>query len=84
VEQAQFKHALAETMGTEEFDGAVFQETGPNAVFDVIATVAFEDDCFDAGIGEEVGEDEARRAGADDANLRPGHRAPSVAMLGSG
>ena len=50
----------------EQGDARVLEHAGANAVLDVLAVVAFEDDAVDAAGGEEVGEDEAGRSGTDD------------------
>jgi hypothetical protein len=79
--QAFLHHALAEAMGAEQLDGAMFEQSGAHTVLDVLARVLLEDYRLDALLGEEVGEHEARRSGTDDPDLRVRHGPPPAAVL---
>ena len=61
--------AVAEAGLHHEVDGALFEHTGADGRLDGGAGAVFDDDAVDAFEVEEVGEHEAGRTGADDANL---------------
>ena len=74
VRQPLLVHPLADTGLAQRLGCAVLQDAGPNSVFDVGAVAALEHDRLDALQMQQVREQQARGAGADDSYLRAHHR----------
>ena len=60
---------VADAAGAQEIDRSRFEQSGPNPVFDVSTSLAFQDDRLDAVQAQEVGEEQSRRTRADDPDL---------------
>jgi hypothetical protein len=63
------RHALAETGGVQQIDGAVFENAGPNAPLAVLARAGLNDDRLDPGAMKQVRKYETSGAGPDNSNL---------------
>ena len=64
-------HPVADAERAEQVDGSLLQHARANPPDDVVTAALFQDDGVDACQMEQVAKQKARRAGADDANLRP-------------
>ncbi len=64
-------HPVAETDGTEQFDRAGLEQASPLPRLAVGPAAVLHHDRVDAPQGQQVGEQQARRAGPDDADLSP-------------
>ena len=53
-----------------QIDGSLFQYSGPNAVFDIVAAASLEDYGIDSLKVEQVRKHEAGRTSADNSDLR--------------
>jgi hypothetical protein len=73
VDQALPVQALTDSSLVEQIHRPLLQDTGPDAAFDVRAAAALEDDALDAGQVQDLGEQQPRRAGAHDPDLRSRH-----------
>ena len=62
-------HACSEAGGVEHVDAALFEHARAHAVLDIVAAAVFKHDRLDPGLGQEVGEEQARRACSDDPDL---------------
>ena len=71
VDDALAVEPLAEPHPPQQVDRALLQHAGAHALLDVLARAGLEDHVVDPGLVQELPEDEAGRAGADDADLRP-------------
>ena len=69
VGEALAVEALGEAELAQQLDGRVLEDAGPHAVLDVGAVALLEHDAVDVASGEEVGEHETGRTGADDRHL---------------
>ena len=69
VHQAFLVHARADAGLVHEVDADLLQDAGADARQHVVAGLAFENDGVDAGLVQQLAEQQARRAGADDGNL---------------
>jgi hypothetical protein len=69
---------LGDVRLVEEVDRRLLENPRPDPPLDVVAAAQLEDDRLDAGQVQEVREHQPRRAGADDADLRP-HRSNNAA-----
>src|SRR5690606_8141317 len=69
VDQALGVHAVGDTGLAHEVDKAVFQHAGADAAEDVFGGLGLEDDGFDALAVQQLAEQQAGRAGADDGDL---------------
>ena len=69
MEQAFFMHPLAHLGLIQQVHGALFEHTGADGGFDLFAGTRFEHDGVDAAQMKKMGKKQARRPGADDANL---------------
>src|ERR1700722_17954564 len=69
MRQALATHPGAELDLIEEIDGALFEDAGANPGLDIGAALALQNDGLDADSVEQMSEQEARRAGADDGDL---------------
>src|SRR5579862_721380 len=67
--QAQALQPIADAGCMEQVDGALFEQAGANALFDVLTAASLEHNGLDAGEVQQVGEHEARGTGADNADL---------------
>src|SRR5690606_30962657 len=63
------QHAVAHARAHEHVDGALLEDAGADGLLDVLAAALVDHDRGDARAVEEVGEQEAGRAGPDDADL---------------
>ena len=72
VRQAIRLHARADAGFDQQLFDDVFQDAGANAVLDVVARAGFQDDRFDAAQVQQVRQQQAGRARADDADLGAG------------
>ena len=72
VHQAFGMHALADAGLVEQVDADLFEHAGADAGEHVVAGLAFEDDGVDAGLVEQLAEQQAGRASANDGNLGAG------------
>ncbi len=70
IEGAFAHHALAQAQRIHQIDEPLLQHAGADHAFDVAAAVMLEDHRFDAEPVQEVREEQAGGAGADDADLR--------------
>ncbi len=57
-------HAGAGAAGAQGVDGALFEDPGALALFDVRAGPVLQDDAVDAGVVQQPGEEQPGRAGA--------------------
>ena len=73
VDEALALQALADAEVDQRVDGALLQHARAHALLDVFAAAVLEQHAVDGLAAQQLGEDEAGRAGADDAHLRP-HR----------
>ncbi|MNF99388.1 hypothetical protein D3C84_822810 [compost metagenome] len=69
VDQAFGIHAFVDAGFAQQVNGALLEDTGTNAAEDVVRRLAFDDDVVDAGAMQQLTEQEAGRAGADDGDL---------------
>ena len=69
MHQAFAVHALADTGLAQQVDHALFQDTGANALLDVVRRLAFDDHVADASVVQKLAEQQARGAGANNGNL---------------
>src|SRR5207247_10537584 len=72
VNEALPVHARAQPARAQELDRAVFEHTGSDTAFDVVAAPALENDRPDAGSRAQVREQETGGPRADHADLGPG------------
>ncbi len=63
-------------IATQQVDGALLEHARADAVLAVVAAAALEHDRLDAAAAQELGQHEACRPGADDADLRADGRHP--------
>src|SRR5690606_32807916 len=70
----------------EDLDGALLEDPGTDRRLDILATAAVDDDGVDAGDVEQMGQQQAGRAGADDgdAGAGRGHDVSFDAARGAG
>ena len=76
VRQAFAVQARAGTGGVEEIDRHLLEHAGADPAEHVVGRALLEDDGVDAGLGEQRGEQQPGRAGADDGDLRSHGGAP--------
>ena len=69
VDEALAVHAGADAHLVQEVDRALLEHAGPDAALDMRAVVPLEHDRGDAGLVQELGQQEPGRARADDADL---------------
>ncbi|MCY1302951.1 hypothetical protein D9M70_526370 [compost metagenome] len=69
VHQAFMVHARADVGFAQQVDHALFQHPGANAAEDVVRALAFDDDVVDSSLVQQLAEEKAGRAGADDGDL---------------
>ncbi len=69
MHQALATHALADARLVERVDRALLQHARADALFDVLAAPGFEDDGIDAAALQQLSEQQAGGAGADDGDL---------------
>ena len=69
VGQALAVEPVGEAEAAQQLDRRVLEHAGTDAVLDVVAVALLEHDAVDATRGQEVGQHEARRPGADDRDL---------------
>jgi hypothetical protein len=69
VGEALAIEAIGEPELAQQLDGRVLEHAGAHPVLDVRPVTLFEHDAVDAAGGEQVGEHEPGRAGADDRHL---------------
>ena len=69
VDQALAMHARTDADLVEEVDAHLLEDAGADAAEHVVAGLPFEDHGVDAGLGQELAEQQPRRAGADDRDL---------------
>jgi hypothetical protein len=70
VDGAFALEAVADAGGDHGVDGALFEHAGADGGFDGVAGAALDDDAVNTLEVQEVGEEKAGGAGADDAYLR--------------
>jgi hypothetical protein len=75
VLEALAGEAIANFELLEQLDGVVFEQSGSDALLDVLAGVGLEDDRLDALALQQQREGQAGWTSADDADLRPHSRA---------
>jgi hypothetical protein len=73
-------HTLANASFAQQLHGALLEHAGANAVLDVLAAAALEDDALDSGDLEQPCECQARGARADDRDLSPHDLVPLPAI----
>ena len=71
-------HARAAAGFVDQRDGALLQHAGADAAEHMLAAVALEDDGVDAGLVQQLAEQQAGGAGPDDRHLRPLSHASSL------
>ena len=64
-------HARADAGLVEQIDRDLLDHAGADAAEHVVAGVPLEDDVVDAGLVQQLAEQQAGRTGADDGDLRP-------------
>ena len=69
VNQAFIVHALADAGFVEQVNAHLLQHACADAREHIVASLALEDDGINAGFVEQLAEQQAGRAGADDGNL---------------
>ena len=69
MSQAESRQPLADAGLFEQVDGALFEQAGADALFDISAAASLEHDRLDAGKVQQMREHQARRSRADDADL---------------
>ena len=60
---------VAQARLVEHVDAALFEHAGAHAVLDIVAAAVLQHDRLDPGLGQEMGEEQARRACSDDPDL---------------
>jgi hypothetical protein len=70
VHQPFALQSIADAGFFQQVHGALFQNTGADALLHILAAAIFEDDGFDAVEVQQVRENQTRWPGSDDANLR--------------
>ena len=69
VRQAFAIHARGHAGLAQQVDHTLFEHAGADAAEHVVGTLAFEDDVVDAGVVQQLAEQQAGRASADDGDL---------------
>ena len=69
VDQAFLVHARADTHLVQQVHGDLFQNAGANTAQHVVAALALHDDGVDTGLVQQLAEQQAGGAGADDSDL---------------
>ena len=70
VHQALAVHARADADLVQQIDADLLEDAGTDAAEHVLAGLALDDHGVDARLGQELPEQQARRSGADDGDLR--------------
>jgi hypothetical protein len=81
VDHPLAQQAVAHAELDEQVDGALLEHAGADTVLDVVARAVLEDDGVDALAVQQRAEDEARRAGPDDPDLRQQPPTPAMSLL---
>ncbi len=69
VEQAFTAHASPDAGFVQKVDCCLLEHPGANPAQDIFAAATFQDDIVDAGLVQQLSEQQARGARADDRNL---------------
>jgi hypothetical protein len=68
VDEAFAVHALAGPAGAQHVGRALFEDAGALALLDVVAVARLQQYAVDSGLVQQAGEQQPRRAAADDAD----------------
>ena len=83
VHQAFAVHARTHAGFVQQVGGHLFQHAGPYAAQHIVGALAFNDDGVDAGLVQQLSEQQARGAGADDGDLGTQDLSPVVWQQGA-
>ena len=76
MHQTLFMHALAHASFVQQVNTHLLQNAGADACEHVVASLAFQNDRVDTGLVQQLAEQQARRACADDGNLGTHEKSP--------